>query len=757
VCASFKFFPQLSNNYDSGKLMTSKTEDQNFLDFGDYPRIAKKYWLPMLFVSISIFGLSIFFTFIQKPIYQAEGKLRFNKVNNISSLSGITEKAAELSGLTNLSNPLETEAEVIRSNPLVEKTISVLNLRDKKDKPLEVEDFLQKIKIKAVKDTDILELMYSSTNPKEASLVVNTLMTHYLENNIRTNRAEAKAAREFLTTQLPQLERQVSQSEMAVRKFKEKNKIVVLEEEAKAGIEELKNLSQEISKAKSELAAANIRSQTLQEQLELNTKQAVNLSTLSQSPAVQQVLTEYQKVQDQLAVERSRYTDQHPSVINLERKEESLKRQLELRVGQNIDNINNTKSISEKNLQLGELRQSIISDLVKYELEKLGLQKKVTVLNNDFYIYKGRLNVLPKLEQEQRELERKLQVAQFTYQQLLKQLQEVQVIENQNVGNAKIISEARIPRKPVSPNFRLNLALGGLLGILLGVGTVLILEATNKSVKTVEEAKRLLDYPFLGTIPLLDKKSASDLKDLPELTVLNHPYSGISSSFEMVQNNLGLSVSDKSIKVIVVSSSIPGEGKSFVCANLAVTMAQLGRKVLLIDGDMRRPRQQEVWELMNSRGLSNVLVGQVELENAVQEALVTMEVLTSGALPPNPLALLDSQKMENLVQEVSERYDFVIIDTPPLNVVADPLTIGKFVDGILLVVRPGVATRETITTAKSLLEQSGTKVLGMIANGITTESGYGGYYYGKYGNKYYSDKKIGKDEGKKNFMSSTHP
>jgi polysaccharide biosynthesis transport protein len=735
--------------------MTSKTEDQIFFDFGDYPRIAKKYWLPMLFVNISIFGLSIFFTFIQKPIYQAEGKLRFDKVNNISSLSGITEKVGELSGLTNLSNPLETEAEVIRSNPLVEKTISVLNLRDKKDNPLEVEDFLQKIKIKAVKGTDILELIYSSTNPKEAPLVVNTLMTHYLENNIRTNRAEAKAAREFLTTQLPQLERQLSQSEMAVRKFKEKNKIVVLEEEAKAGIEELKNLSQEISKAKSEFAAANIRSQALQEQLELNTKQALNLSTLTQSPAVQQVLTEYQKVQDQLAVERSRYTDQHPSVINLERKEEALKRQLELRVGQNIDNINNAKSISEKNLQIGELRQNIISDLVKYELEKLGLQKKITALNNDFYIYKGRLGILPKLEQEQRELERKLQVAQFTYQQLLKQLQEVQVIENQNVGNAKIISEARIPRKSVSPNVRLNLALGGLLGILLGVGTVLILEATNKSVKTVEEAKRLLDYPLLGTIPLLDKKSALELKDLPELTVLNHPYSGISSSFEMLQTNLGLS-SDKNLKIIVVSSSIPGEGKSFVCANLAVAMAQLGRKVLLIDGDMRGPRQQEVWQVMNLRGLSNVLVGQVELENATQEALVTMEILTSGTLPPNPLALLDSQKMENLVKEVSKKYDFVIIDAPPLTAVADPLTIGKFVDGILLVVRPGVATRETLKTTKSLLEQSGTKVLGMIANGITTESGYGGYYYGKYGNEYYSDKKIRKDEGKKNFMSSTH-
>jgi len=735
--------------------MTSDAQEQDLIDFREYLLIAKKRWLPMLLVSSSIFGLSVFFTLSQKPIYQAEGKLRFDKLNNISSLSGIAEKAGELSGLTNLSNPLETEAEIIRSNPLVEKTISVLNLRDKKDKPMKIEDFVAKIKIKPVKGTDILELSYSSTDAKEASLVINTLMTHYLENNIRTNRAEAKAAREFLTTQLPQLERQVSQSEIALRKFKEKNKVVALQEEARAGVEGLKNLSEEITKAESELAAANTRSEALQGQLELNTKEAVNLSTLSQSPAVQQVLAEYQKVQDQLAVERSRYTDQHPSVINLERKEEALKRQLQLRVGQNVDNINSGKSISDNNLQIGELKQEITSDLVKSEVERLALQKRVTVLNNAFSVYQGRLGVLPKLEQQQRELERKLQASQSTYQQLLKQLQEVQVIENQNIGNAKVVSDARIPEKPVSPKVPLNLALGGFLGILLGAGTALILEAIDKSLKSVEEAKRLLDYPLLGTIPLLDKKSNTNLEELPELTVLNHPYSGISSSFEMLQTNLGLS-SDKKLKVIVVSSSIPGEGKSFVCANLAVAMAQLGRKVLLIDGDMRRPRQQEVWQVMNLRGLSNVLVGQVELENATQEALVTMEILTAGTLPPNPLALLDSQKMENLVKEVSEKYDFVIIDAPPLTAVADPLTIGKFVDGMLLVVRPGVATRETIGTAKSLLEQSGTKVLGMIANGITTQSGYGGYYYGKYGNKYYSNRKIAKDEGKVDFLSSTH-
>ncbi|MEO0932909.1 MAG: polysaccharide biosynthesis tyrosine autokinase, partial [Cyanobacteria bacterium J06641_2] len=552
----------------------------------------------------------------------------------------------------------------------------------------------------------------------------NSLMTDYLENNIETNTAEVRAAREFLQKELPQVESRVVQAEAALRQFKEQNSVVALEEEAKFGVESLKDLSENITQAQANLVEAMTRSEALQNQLKLQPEQAVALSSLSQSPAVQQVLTEYQKTQDELAVARTKLTDRHPTVINLSKKLQALRNQLEGRVGQIVGN---GVSVREPDLQIGELKQSLTAELIKSEVERLAATNRVGLLRKAFTSNQARLSVLPKLEQQQRQLQRKLQVAQSTYQQLLKQLQEAQVVEKQNVGNARVIASALVPDKPISPKVPLNLALGGFLGILLGVGTALVLEAMDKSLKTLDEAKKLLGFPLLGTIPIADEKD----KEGQELPVLNNPYSPASTAFEILQTNLGFTMSDKALKVIVVSSSIPSEGKSFVSANLAVAMAQLGKRVLLIDADMRRPRQQNIWDLPNMIGLSNVLVGQAALQSSVAEALVTLDVLTAGKIPPNPLALLESQSMANLVKDASNEYDFVIIDAPPLTAVADALNIGKLADGMLLVVRPGVANTGSVSAAKSLLEQSGQRVLGMVVNGVTADNSYGGYYYHK--------------------------
>jgi len=704
--------------------MQVNQEEQDYIDLQQYWLILKRRWLPALLVTTSVLGLAAFVTFRQKPVYQAEGKLRFNKNNNISSLSGLGGQIGELSGITNLSNPLDTETEVIKSHPLIQETITKLDLKDKEGEPLTYEAFLKQLQVKSIRGTDVLQLSYKSTDPKEAANVVNSLMGDYMENNVQDNTAEVRAAREFLQKEVPQVEARVVQAEVALRRFKEQNSVVALEEEAKVGVENLNNLLENITQAQAKLVEAMTRSEALQNQLNLPTQQAVALSSLSQSPAVQQVLTEFQKTQSELAVAKTRLTDEHPTVINLSQKLQALRNQIEGRVGQIVGN---GVSVKEPDLQIGELKQSLTAELVKSEVERLAANNRVGLLSRAFASSQARLSVLPKLEQQQRELQRKLQVAQSTYEQLLKQLQEVQVVEKQNVGNARVIASALVPDKSISPKVLLNLALGGFLGILLGAGTALILEAMDKSLKTIDEAKKLLGYPLLGTIPIVDEKD----KERQQLPVLNNPYSPATSAFEILQSNLGFTMSDKALKVIVVSSSIPGEGKSFVSCNLAVAVAQLGRRVLLIDGDMRRPTQQNIWDLPNMIGLSNVLVGQASLQGSVTEALVTLDVLTCGKIPPNPLALLESQRMANLVKQASQDYDFVIIDASPLTAVADALTLGKLADGMLLVVRPGVANTGSVGAAKSLLEQSHQRVLGMVINGVTADNSYVGYYYSK--------------------------
>jgi capsular exopolysaccharide synthesis family protein len=716
--------------------MSINQEDQDSsIDIQQYWLIFKRRWLVSSIVFASVLGITVFVTYTTKPVYESEGKLVFTKKGVASSLTtNISQQMGELGGLTNLSNPVDTESEIIRSYPIIIKTITALKLTNDKGVQLPPENFLKKLKLKSIRGTDVLQVTYSSTNPQEAANVVNSLMKYYLESNILNNRTEARSAREFLAKQLPEVERQLTKAEMSLRRFKENNRVAVLDVEAKTGLESLAKLDQAIIESQGELVAASTRSLALQYEMKLDTRQAVDLSTLSQSPAVQQVLTEYQKTQYDLAIARTLYTNDNPKVVDLIMKEASLKTVLKERVAQTVGS---SDALSQQNLHIGELKQSLTQELVKSEVERLALTNKIGELQRVFIVNRRRLDSLPRLEQQQLQLQRQLSVAQLTYQEFLKQFQLVAVLENQNVGNSRIISQALVPERPVSPKKPLNLALGGFLGILLGAGTALLLESMNQTLKNVEEANRLLGFPLLGMIPLYGGKNPKNQEESRrELPLLDNIYSPVSTSFEMLQTNLGFTLSDKQLRVILISSSKPGEGKSFVAANLSLAAAHVGRRVLLIDADMRRPRQQRIWETPNLLGLSNILAGQAQLKNTVQEVSPLVYLLPVGKIPPNPVTLLDSQRMADLIEEASNNYDFVIIDTPPLTAVADPLIVAKYVDGLLLVVRPGKVEYPAMKSAKSLLNQAKVPILGMAVNGISEESGYGGYYYkGYYGDQ----------------------
>ena len=721
--------------------MRSYQEDQDEINLADYWLTIKRRWLLIVTIMASVFGLTAFYTLNQKPIYEASAQLIFDKQSS-ASLTGVSDSLGELGRVATSTNPLDTQAAIIRSHPIIQTTIDALQLKNKEGEPLRINTFLGNLRVQSIRGTDIIQISYRHTNPEQAQAIVNQLVYAYLDNNVSTNRSQATAARKFITEELPKVEAQVASAELALRQFKETYEIVALEEEARRSVEGLYEISNQITLLEARLVDANSRSAALQNQLALNTQQATALSTLSQSTAVQQVLSEYQNVQDQLAVERSRLTEEHPTVINLLEKEQALRTQLESRVTQTVGS---SQPIPDQNLQIGQLKQSLTANLVQVDVERLGLESQVNVLNQSFASQEARLRSLPRLEQQQRQLERRLQVSQSIYERMLARLQEVQIVENQNVGNARIVSQALLPDKFISPRIQLNLALGGFLGIVLAFGSALFLDAVDKSVKTAEEAEQLFGYPLLGAIPKLQRDDGAS-----ELPLLNNPYSSVNSAFEMLQINLGFSISDKELKLIVVSSCLPNEGKSFVAANLAVATAQMGRRVLLIDGDMRRPCQHNMWKQTNLMGLSDVLAGQAKLGQAIHEASVNIDLLTAGTIPPNPAALLDSQRMQELLRQASQDYDCVIIDTPPLRFIADASIIGKMADGLVLISRPGIVNSDAIRTTKALLENSQLPVLGMVVNCVSGKSSY--YYYNNY--YYYSHYNSPHNHRQKNTIKS---
>ncbi|MEH2414130.1 GumC family protein [Nostoc sp.] len=688
-----------------------------------YLEVLQRRWLSI----VGIFGIAVtlgcLYAFSLKPSYKAEASLMI-KTNRSSSLTGLTQDIGRLEALNVNDNPLETQVRIVGSNPVIEKTINSLKLKDSKGKQLSIPDLAKQLKIEGIKGTDVVQLSYKGSNPELAAKIVNQVIDSYIDLNIKANQNEALTAKEVLVTEVPKAEEIVRRAESKLRLFKEKNKVVVLGQEATAAVDTISKLGNQISQGLAQLDDVKGRLEQLRTEAQVDSQQGVIASELSQAPGVQKVLAQLQETESLLALERTRFEPGHPTIINLEEKVVALNSLLKERTGQ----VAGTAQITPGSLQVGQLRQSLIADITRAQAERVGLERQIATLMRQQDAYIKRANNLPRLEQSQRELERKLQAAQTTYETLLKKRQEIDIAQNQKIPNARVISYALIPDKAEGPRKILFIVGGGGVGLFLGIIVAFSLDLIDRSVKTVKEAKEVLKYSVLGVIPTQARNGKAHTsiagldRPIPKIIGRDIPYFPVGNAYQILQVNLKFLRSDKPLKSIVVTSSVAKEGKSDVSANLAVTMAQSGRRVLLVDADMRHPIQHHIWGLTNAIGLSNVIAGQVSLDAAVQEVMPNLEVLSSGVLPPNPVAMLDSQRMATLISNFGRDYDLVIFDTPPLSGIADAAVLSTLTDGMLLVVRPGVVDLNSANAAKEFLTQSGQKVLGIVINGVNTKN-----------------------------------
>lgn len=709
------------------------------LDLRKFWYIIKRRWMPAtLIFSISVGAAAVLASF-QKPVFQAQGKLLIKKINQTSALTGLGEQIGELEGLDIKSSPINTEIEVISSKPLLIKTIKKLKLKDDKGVPLQPKKLAKLIKLTAIPATDVLAISYESNNAKESGAVVNELMNLYIENNIETNRAAAVTAGDFIAKQLPETASKVSRAEKALRGFQQQNNVISLEEESRNAVAIQKDLETKITETRIGLAEVTARAQSLQRKVGMNFQDAINTDALKSSTGVQQVLENLQKVEKDLALAQTRFFATHPKIGDLISQRDALQNLLNKRVAQLTKN---NSRIDAGNLQIGEVTQKLTEELTKSQVESVALENRLNYLLTALKIHKKRINNLPLLEQEEKKYKRQLETARIIHENLLKKLQEVRVTENQNIGNARIIEPAFVTKKSTKSTKIIFLILGGALGTLVATAIVALLELKDRSVKTLQEIRKLFGYTLLSTIPTLRKKSYLNLKDtnapsVPDIFVRDNPDLPIADAYRMLQANLKFISSDKPLQVIVVTSSVPKEGKSTVSANLAAAIAQLGQRVLLVDADMQNPIQHHLWGVTNTKGLSDIIISQVEFETVISRGMLSLDVLTAGIMTPNPLFIQDSRKMESLIEDFKNTYDFVIIDAPSLVIRADALALGKMADGVLLVTRPGILTAANANTAIEALERSGQNVVGMVVNGLIPENESSSYFYYR---KNYSDK-----------------
>ena len=708
--------------------MTSKAYSARELDI-DLKKcglVLKRRWPIALTVCLLTIAIAALYANLQEQTYRAEAKLLIKSSDQVSEMVGLENSDRDLKSLTSQNNPLDTQVEIFRSIPMAQQVIERLNIRDGQGQPIQPEALLQNFNVSPIPGTDVLRVTYEHPSPEFAAGVVNTAITVFLNSNVQESRADATAAQTFISQQLPASEAQVKTAESALRQFKEDNGVVELEAESRNTVEVLTTLDSSVTSLKAQLADTNIRATRLQQQLQLDPQQAYTVGLVSESPGVQGVLSQIQDVQAQLAVASTRYRAGHPEITRLSDQLASLNALLNQRVSQVAGS--NPGALPGKDLQSGKLEQDLIAEYLQLDSQRAGLAQQLGQLTAAWSAQKSRAQALPGLEAQERELSRKLTAAQGTYETLLKSLQQAQVIRNQDMENARIVSPALVPTQPTGVSKLLYLLAGGVAGSLLGVILAFVADFLDRSIKTVREGQALYGYPLLGVIPAWRKIPLKELAS-PRLSLAENQAVPLIESYQSLQSNLKFSYFDKPLQSLVVTSAVSGEGKSEVAANLALTLSQLGHKVLIIDTDMRSPAQQHIWGLAEPQGLSNFVAGQIPLERAIIHRMPNLHVISVGSIPPNPLAVLESQQMENLMRTCEKAYDYVIVDTPPILGLADTPTVGRLADGVLLVMQTSLSDRNTIRAARSVLVQSRQRVLGIVANGVKVKSRQDRYFY----------------------------
>ena len=716
--------------------MNSNVHLDEYLDFQKYWLVLKRRWIPACFTFATVVGVATVYSLLSPKIYEAEAELLI-KSDVSSKLTGLENDLGKIEGLTIDSNPVTTQARILESRPVVEELIEELELRNDDGELLKYEDVTDNLKVKQVVGTDVLQVNYTNETPATAASVVNKLIELYTEADTYNNRFQSSSAKEFIEKQLPQVEANLKEAEANLRNFKNQNRTASLREETTANIDSISSVADRLDQLEATLANVNARYDRLNLQLNMSWQEASAVSALSQSLGVQKTLEQLQGLKVKLTQQRNYLSDNAPQIIALKEEEADLTQLLDRQIADTLGPQQQELIQNVNILSLGELKQAQIAEFANLGLRKAGLEKEIAALRNTRDVYQQKSDALPRLQEQQRELERRVEAAQSTYQNLLSKQQNAQLIEQQNIGNVRRVSDAVIPEDPVGPRKKLIVGGAGVVGIFLGVMLAFLLDLRDRTIKNTREIKRIFPYyPLGGVIPDLNKIVAEKQLLLPNSSMGNLPQFAIESltllpvreAYHNIQIDLKLLDKDTA-KIIVVTSAVAGEGKSSVCANLAMAEAQCGKRVLLIDGDLRRPTQHYLWEVANNWGLTNILEKEIQWSDAVDKIMPNLDVITSGTTAKHPISLLNSELMKALILSVSGYYDCVIIDAPPLVGLADSKILGKLADGLLFVVRPGVANYGSVEAAKELLTDF--KVLGIIANGVDLDRepyGYETYY-----------------------------
>ena len=399
------------------------------------------------------------------------------------------------------------------------------------------------------------------------------------------------------------------------------------------------------------------------------------------------------------------------------------------------------KLLQEKILKNSSAPLSLLmpwkNELQPISMVKLALVVQLKSLNDEIYLLTQKLKRMAPKEFQYSRLERELDIENEIYTNFIRNLEKLKLQEAAQVPDMRIIEPAVTKSKPVYPTPGKTIPISFAIGIILGFGVAIALEYFDNRLRTPKEIEKITGWPKLGIIPLIQE--IDDTTGRTESLIKLSPKSQVTESFQTLRTNIHYSSFDKEIRTILISSSVPGEGKTTIISNLAIAYARLGKKVLLIDADMRNPKIHKTFSMDNRLGLTNILADKLPYKDIVQniKELNTLSIITSGPIPPNPVELIESKAFNEFLDELKKDFDLILFDAPPMAAVTDAAVLAHKLDTFLFTTDINVCPRPALKQSFETLSNLKIKVHGYVVNRFIFESRYGYYRYG-YKYKYYT-------------------
>jgi polysaccharide biosynthesis transport protein len=648
-----------------------------------------------------------------------------------------------------------------------------------------------------VAESDVIKIRAQAQTGYTAMSIANTICEVLQQRNQRIRTEEVSGTRAFIEEQLVTQRKRLDDAEKALRKYKVQNKVTNLEGETEEVLSRMTQIEVAYQEAKGEREKAEeaLRS--------INDKIAETQTTFV--PSITNVSTRVvEQLKDQLAKTQEKYTGYQLQGVPESNSAMAKLRDDMAKLRSSL--VEEARKIVEAENMIDPLSQmaSFFEQKVDMELKVQTLKSQEKSLASATSQYDNNLRRLPTKEYELARLTREKELASNLYIMLSERREEARIAEAENVGNLRIIDRASLPKSPISPRKSLNLIIGFVLGLTIGFGLAFFLESLDTSIKTPEEIEKRTGMTIIGSIPRIRKEGGADQKEQTPpklgkpadiLVTYRNPSSPASEAYRTLRTNLQFSDALENARSIILTSSGPREGKSTTVANLAIATAQMGLRTLIIDADLRRPTIHHLFSMHREPGLADILLHfynssesivhhsqqkvkvsksensdsanepddrfssaregaaktiqkmaslDIAISEAVQPSIIEkLDVLTCGALPENPSELLANETMKDLLALVKEKYEFVVIDAPPVIAVTDAAVLAPHVEGLALVVESGRNDLEIIMKAKGLIERIGVNIIGSILNNVHEKNLYGdyNYYY-----TYYTKKKSGTDK-----------